>query len=350
MTKTSYLANILIVDDEISIRRAFKAVLECEPYHVDEACDGIECLQMLEKKSFNIIFLDVRMPRKNGIECLEEIKTHYPHIPVVMISGVMDTQMAIECHRKGAKDVMLKPFDINHLHKLIRNAINHSLADISRKNGRNKSISTPNKHEIIGESEAVKHLKSIIEKAARFDKTDVLITGPNGSGKESVAQNIHRLSTRGHKPMIEVNCACITETLIEGILFGHVKGSFSDAKEDRKGKFEEAHESTLFLDEIGDMSLSAQASILRALETKTIVRLGGITPILVDVRIIAATNKNLIEEVKAGRFREDLFNRLDKLDIQVPPLNDRKEDIPILIKHFINLFFKNYQDIPEKTV
>jgi two-component system, NtrC family, nitrogen regulation response regulator NtrX len=342
-------AKILIVDDESSIRRAFKSVLEQEPYEIDEAFDGIDCLDKLKQKSYNIIFMDIKMPRKDGVETLEEVTQLYPNIPVVMISGNSDIKVVVRCMRQGAADYMVKPFDINQLYNSIKNALND--ASIPQKSRKTRSISPQvklNRH-IIGKSEKVREMNKHIELAAKYDKTDVLILGPNGAGKELVAQGIHQQSTRSKGPFIEINCAAIPETLIEGTLFGHMKNTFTGGNEDRKSKFEEADGGTLFLDEIGDISLSAQAKILRVLEARTVTRVGATNPISFNVRVISATNKNLREEVEKGNFRLDLYSRLNQLVVEVPPLNERVDDIPQLIEFFKQQFYEKYQDAPQKN-
>jgi two-component system, NtrC family, nitrogen regulation response regulator NtrX len=347
MNKT-ILAKILIVDDESSIRRAFKSVLEQEPYEIDEAFDGIDCLDKLKQKNYNIIFLDIKMPRKDGVETLEEVTQLYPNLPVVMISGNTDIKVAVKCMRQGAADYMVKPFDINQLYNNIKNALNDAF--VPHKSRKIRSLIPQfklNKH-IIGKSEKVQEMNKHIELAAKYDKTDVLILGPNGAGKELVAQGIHQQSTRSKGPFIEINCAAIPETLIDATLFGHMKNSFTDAKEDRRSKFEEADGGTLFLDEIGDMALSAQLRMLRVLETRTVIRVGATIPIPFNTRVISATNKSLPEEVKKGKFRLDLYSRLNQLVIEVPPLNDRVEDIPQLIEFFKQQFYEKYQDAPQK--
>jgi two-component system, NtrC family, nitrogen regulation response regulator NtrX len=346
MNKTN-LAKILIVDDEPAIRRAFKAVLEKDPYDIDEAFDGVDCLEKLQLKAYNIVFLDIKMPRKDGAETLLEIRELYPQLPVVMISGNNDVALVVKCMSNGATDYMVKPFDLNQLHRNIRKAINDILMPHKSKKMRNiKSISKT--LDIIGSSDSVQEMKDKIALAAKYDKNDVLILGPNGSGKELVAQSLHLQSPRCNGAFIEINCAAIPPTLIEATLFGHLKNTFTDAKEDRKSKFEEADGGTMFLDEIGDMSLSAQATILRVLETRTVIRVGGTQPIPFNTRVISATNKDLLEEVKKGNFREDLYNRLNQLLVVVPSLNDRRSDIPQLIEFFREKFYNNYNDAPHK--
>ncbi len=340
------IAKILIVDDEVPIRRAFKAVLEGEPFEIDEAFDGVDCLEKLRLKSYNIVFLDIKMPRKDGIETLTEIIELYPDLKVVMISGNNDIRVAVKCIKDGAADYMLKPFDLNQLHQNVKASVDNALTP--QKIKKLKSFSSKSSKNIIGTSDKVLEMKNRITLAAKYDRTDVLILGPNGSGKELVAQCLHFQSTRSNEPFIELNCAAIPDTLIESTLFGHIKGAFTDAKEDRKSKFEEADGGTLFLDEIGDMSLIAQVKILRVLETRKVIRLGGTHPIPFNTRIIAATNKDLKEEVAKGLFREDLRNRLNQLLIIVPSLDDRKDDIPLLIEFFRQQFYVKYKDDCQK--
>ncbi len=340
------IAKILIVDDEVPIRRAFKAVLEGEPFEIDEAFDGVDCLEKLRLKSYNIVFLDIKMPRKDGIETLTEIIELYPDLKVVMISGNNDIRVAVKCIKDGAADYMLKPFDLNQLHQNVKASVDNALTP--QKIKKLKSFSSKSSKNIIGTSDKVLEMKNRITLAAKYDRTDVLILGPNGSGKELVAQCLHFQSTRSNEPFIELNCAAIPDTLIESTLFGHIKGAFTDAKEDRKSKFEEADGGTLFLDEIGDMSLIAQVKILRVLETRTVIRLGTTHPIPFNTRIIAATNKDLKEEVAKELFREDLRNRLNQLLIIVPSLDDRKDDIPLLIEFFRQQFYVKYKDDCQK--
>jgi two-component system, NtrC family, nitrogen regulation response regulator NtrX len=340
------VAKILIVDDELPIRRALKTVLAGEPFEIDEAVDGIDCLEKLRLKTYNIVFLDIKMPRKDGIETLSEIIELYPDLKVVMISGNSDIRMAVKCIKDGAADYMLKPFDLNQFYQNVKASVDNAL--VPQKIKKLKSFSAKSAKNIIGTSEKVLEMKNRITLAAKYDRTDVLILGPNGSGKELVAQCLHFQSSRSHEPFIELNCAAIPDGLIESTLFGHVKGAFTDAKEDRKSKFEEADGGTLFLDEIGDMSLIAQVKILRVLETRTVIRLGATYPIPFNTRIIAATNKDLKEEVAKGLFREDLRNRLNQLLIIVPSLDDRKDDIPMLIEFFRQQFYVKYKDDCQK--
>lgn len=347
MTKT-IVAKILIVDDESSIRRAFKSVLENELYEIDEAVDGLDCLEKLKQKTYNIIFMDIKMPRKDGVETLAEVLQLYPHLPVVMISGNSDIRVAVKCMRQGATDYMVKPFDLNQLLANVKDALNGVLVPHKSLKSKKNGIHAKATKRIIGESNSIKEMNKRIMLAAKYDKTDVLILGPNGSGKELVAQAIHTQSPRSEGPFIEINCAAIPDSLIEATLFGHMKNTFTDAKEDRKSKFEEAEGGTIFLDEIGDMSLPAQVSILRVLETRTVTRVGGTIPIPFNTRIVAATNKNLPEEIEKKLFRLDLYGRLNQLLVEVPPLNDRLEDIPQLIEFFKQQFYTIYKDTPPK--
>jgi two-component system, NtrC family, nitrogen regulation response regulator NtrX len=332
-TKKTTVAHILIVDDEQPIRRALKSVLENEPYEVDEAVDGIDGIEKIKVKKYDVIFLDIKMPRKDGLDCIEEILDISPDSSIIMISGHGDIKTAVETVRKGAYDYLAKPLDLNRIHVTIRNALNRTNLITETKKLRSKASQFKVK-EIVGDSQAIMKVKEKIDLAAPFDAAGVLIMGPNGSGKELVARWIHEKSRRADGPFVEVNCAAIPSELIESILFGHKKGAFTGAVTDQKGKFEEADGGTLFLDEVGDMALKAQATILRALQERKVTRIGENRDTPVNVRVIAATNKNLHEEVNKGHFREDLLNRLETLDIYVPALNDRREDIPILVDHF----------------
>ena len=339
--KQSISARILIVDDEAVIRRTFKSVLEMEPYEVDEAGDGYECLVKVKQKKYDVIFMDIKMPRIDGMEVLEQLQTISPESSVVMISGHGNIETAVESVKKGAFDYLAKPLDLNRIHITIRNALDRSSLVTEAKVLRRK-VSQSKVQEIIGESEAIQKVKDKIELAAPVDGARVLIMGPNGTGKELVARWIHEKSPRRDGQFVEVNCAAIPSELIESIMFGHIKGSFTGAIKDQIGKFEQANGGTLFLDEIGDMSLDAQAKILRALQERKITRVGGEKDIAVDVRVIAATNKNLREEIARGRFREDLYNRLEVIDIYVPSLNERKEDIPLLVEQFCKAICEEY--------
>jgi len=332
------MAKILVIDDEKSIRDTLKEILEYEDHKVDLAADGDEGLALFNENKYEIVLLDIKMPQKDGIEVLEEIfKINY-EIPVIMISGHGNIDTAVESIKKGAYDFIEKPLDLNRLLVTIRNAMDKSTLVKETKTLKKKVSKT---FDIVGESEAITKVKDMIEKVAPTDAR-VLITGPNGSGKELVARWLHEKSERANGPFIEVNCAAIPSELIESELFGHEKGAFTSAHKQRKGKFEQSHTGTIFLDEIGDMSLNAQAKVLKALEEKKISRVGSDKDIHVDVRIIAATNKNLKEEIEKNRFREDLYHRLSVILIDVPSLDDRKDDIPLLAEHFNELICADY--------
>ncbi len=324
------MPKILIIEDEEVIQRVLKKILESEGYEIDSAYNGVEGIKKIKENDYDVVLCDIKMPKKDGIEVLEESKKIKPDLPFVMISGHGDLPTAVESMRKGAYDYIQKPPDLNRLLTSLRNA--QKLGTLVKENIRlKKKISK--KYEMIGESKAIQKVKEIIEKVAPTDSR-VLIMGDNGTGKELVAHWIHQKSKRANKPFVEVNCAAIPSELIESELFGHVKGSFTGAYKDKKGKFELADGGTLFLDEIGDMSLSAQSKVLRALQENKISRVGSDKDIKVDVRIIAATNKDLKEEIKKGNFREDLYHRLAVIVIKVPSLDERKEDIPLLVTHF----------------
>ena len=326
------MSNILLIEDEDSIRRVLKKVLQQDnqSYKFTEATDGQEGILTVKKQHFDLILCDIKMPKKDGIEVLDFIRNHTPATPVVMISGHGNLETAVQAMRMGAFDYISKPPDLNHLLSTVRSALQSESQSISVQ----KTIKKPNvSQQMIGESDAMQRIHKLISKVAPT-QARVLVQGPNGSGKELIADAIHKHSLRHKGPFVEVNCAAIPSELIESELFGHVKGAFTSAHKDRKGKFEAAHGGTLFLDEIGDMSLPAQAKVLRALQEHKVQRVGSDKDISVDVRVIAATNKNLSEEINARRFREDLFHRLAVIEIQVPPLNDRRGDIPLLIDHF----------------
>jgi len=326
------MPKILIVDDEGSIRRTLREILEFEKFKVTEAANGMEALVKLKKDSFDVVLLDIKMPKMDGMETLERIQELQPDVPVVMISGHANIDTAVEAVKKGAYDFIAKPPDLNRLLITLRNAMDKSNLVTETKILKNK-VAKAKVQEIIGESQAIDRIKETIDRVATTDAR-VLITGPNGTGKELVARWLHQKSPRSDKPVIEVNCAAIPAELIESELFGHEKGAFTSAMKQRIGKFEQANGGTLFLDEIGDMSLKAQAKVLRALQESRITRVGGDKEIRVDVRVVAATNKDLRREIAAGRFREDLYHRLAVILINVPSLNDRTEDIPLLIEHF----------------
>ena len=339
------MSKILVIDDERSIRNTLKDILEYEKYEVDLAEDGIKALDKIKAASYDVILCDIKMPGMDGIEVLEKFQELISDTPVVMISGHGNIDTAVESIKKGAFDYIEKPLDLNRLLITIRNAMDKSNL-VSETKSLKKKVNK--KFEIIGESAA---LKAVVEMADRVAKTDarVLITGSNGTGKELVARRIHDQSNRSAGPFIEVNCAAIPSELIESELFGHEKGAFTSAVKQHIGKFEQANGGTLFLDEIGDMSLSAQAKVLRVLQESIISRVGGDKHIKVDVRVVAATNKNLSAEIAENNFREDLYHRLSVILIRVPALNERLEDIPLLANHFIQLICDEY-GMPKKTI
>jgi two-component system, NtrC family, nitrogen regulation response regulator NtrX len=324
------MSKILVVDDEKSIRNTLRDILGYENYEVSDADSGITALEMLKQSEFDVILLDIKMPQMDGLEALDHILSEY-ETPVIMISGHGTIETAVEAIKKGAFDYIAKPLDLNRLLVTIRNALDKSRL-LSETKILKKKVSK--KYEMVGESEVMKEIYEMIDRVAPTHAR-VLITGDNGTGKELVARQLHEKSQRSKGPFIEVNCAAIPSELIESNLFGHEKGSFTSAIKQRKGDFELASGGTLFLDEIGDMSLPAQAKVLRALQENKIMRVGGEKDIPVDVRVIAATNKNLTEEIAAGRFREDLYHRLSVIIIHVPPLQERKEDIPLLANYFM---------------
>lgn len=345
VAKILLMGKILIIDDERSIRNTLKDILNFEKHHVDTAEDGITGLKMIEENEYDVIFCDIKMPQMDGIEVLEKIVETHPEIPVVMISGHGNIDTAVEAIKKGAFDYIAKPLDLNRIMVTLRNAMDKNNLVVQTKTLKSK---VDVRYQMIGESPALKKVKEIIEKVAPTDAR-VLITGENGTGKEVVARWIHEKSNRAKAPFVEVNCAAIPSELIESELFGHEKGAFTSAIKQRKGKFEQAEGGTIFLDEIGDMSLSAQAKVLRVLQENKISRVGSDKDINVNVRVIAATNKNLQEEIKKGNFREDLYHRLSVILINVPPLNERLEDIPLLVEHFIELTC-NEQNVPKKKI
>lgn len=328
------MSKILIIEDEAAIRRVLKKIIseENETYIIEEAEDGLEGLEMLKNNDFDLILCDIKMPKMDGVEVLEKVKKLQPEIPIVMISGHGDLDTAVNTMRLGAFDYISKPPDLNRLLNTVRNALEQKFLVVENKL---LKIKISKNFEMIGESEPINHIKEIIDKVASTDAR-VLITGPNGTGKELVAHWLHEKSSRSQSPLIEVNCAAIPTELIESELFGHVKGSFTGALKDRPGKFEAANGGTIFLDEIGDMSLSAQAKVLRALQENKVARVGSDKDISVNVRVVAATNKNLQKEISEGKFREDLYHRLAVILINVPPLNERREDIPLLVDFFTN--------------
>lgn len=327
------MSKILVIEDEAAIRRVLVKILseESDSYKVNEAQDGVEGLEILKKEDFDLVLCDIKMPKMDGIEVLEAVRKIKPEIPFVMISGHGDLDTAVNTMRMGAFDYISKPPDLNRLLTTVRNALDRKELVVENKTLKKKISKN---YRMIGESAAIATVKEIIDKVAPTDAR-VLITGPNGTGKELVAHQLHEKSERVKAPFIEVNCAAIPSELIESELFGHVKGAFTSAVKDRAGKFEAANKGTIFLDEIGDMSLSAQAKVLRALQESKISRVGSDKDIKVNVRVIAATNKDLKKEIAEGNFREDLYHRLAVILVKVPALNDRREDIPLLISHFL---------------
>jgi two-component system nitrogen regulation response regulator NtrX len=326
------MAKILIIEDEAAIRNVLRNILsdENKDFRIEEAENGKQGLDKLAAGEFDLVLCDIKMPGMDGLEVLEKIRQKHADTAVIMISGHGDLETAVESMKKGAYDYISKPPDLNRLLSTVRNALDRT--DLVRENRTLKKKISKN-FEMVGNSEPIKHIQDLIEKVAPTDAR-VLITGPNGTGKELVAHWIHQKSERSKNPLIEVNCAAIPSELIESELFGHKKGAFTSAVKDRKGKFEQANKGTLFLDEIGDMSLNAQAKVLRALQEGRITPVGGDKEIKVDVRVLAATNKNLKKEIEEGNFREDLYHRLSVILIKVPALNDRRDDIPLLTDHF----------------
>lgn len=329
------MARILIVEDEKAIRNVLKNILSNEDgnHIVEEAENGKQAIDKCAVESYDLVLCDIKMPGMDGIEVLDHIMTNYPETSVVMISGHGDIETAVDCIKKGAYDFISKPPDLNRLLNTVRNAVDRKSLVVENKNLKKK---VSKKFTMIGSSAALENIRDMIDKVAPTEAR-VLITGPNGSGKELVAHHIHEKSVRSKMPLVEVNCAAIPSELIESELFGHTKGAFTSAIKDRKGKFEQADGGTLFLDEIGDMSLSAQAKVLRALQENKISPVGSDKEIKVNVRVLAATNKDLKKEIAEGKFREDLYHRLSVIPIHVPGLNDRKEDIPELVNHFASL-------------
>jgi DNA-binding NtrC family response regulator len=339
------MSKILVIDDERSIRNTLKDILEYEKYEVDLAEDGNKGIEKVKGAEYDIVLCDIKMPGMDGIETLEKLTLLAPDTPVVMISGHGNIDTAVDSIKKGAFDFIEKPLDLNRLLITIRNAMDKSTL-VSETKILKKKVSK--RYQIVGESQAIKNVIGMADRVAPTDAR-VLITGSNGTGKELVARRIHDQSNRSTGPFVEVNCAAIPSELIESELFGHEKGAFTSAVKQRKGKFEQANEGTLFLDEIGDMSLSAQAKVLRALQESVISRVGGDKHIKVDVRVVAATNKNLSEEIAANKFREDLYHRLSVILIHVPSLNERLEDIPMLASHFISQICGEY-GMPELSI
>ena len=338
------MAKILIVDDERSIRNTLKEILEYEGYKVDEAQDGEEGLKKITTGSYDLALCDIKMPKKDGMEVLVEARKAKPEMAMIMISGHGNIETAVECTRHGAFDFISKPPDLNRLLITVRNALERTDLVVETKTLKRKVNKV---QDIIGESQAIKDIIQTIEQVAPTEAR-VMITGQNGTGKELVARWLHEYSERASGPFIEVNCAAIPSELIESELFGHEKGAFTSAHKQRKGKFEEAHKGTIFLDEIGDMDVNVQAKVLRALQENKITRVGGNKDIKVDVRVVAATNKDLEREIEKQNFRLDLFHRLNVINIHVPPLNDRGDDIKILAKHFLEEICKEY-NMPVKS-
>ncbi|WKN32517.1 sigma-54 dependent transcriptional regulator [Porifericola rhodea] len=339
------MAKILIIDDEKAIRGSLKEILEYEKYKVDEAEDGEQGLKMLSKDQYDLVLLDIKMPNMDGMEVLQKAMDAGHSAQFIMISAHGNIETAVEATKIGAFDFIEKPPDLNRLLVTIKNALDKSDLVAETKVLRKKISGVV---DIVGESEPIHEVKNTIERVAPTEAR-VLITGPNGTGKELVAKWLHALSNRASAPLVEVNCAAIPSELIESELFGHEKGSFTSAIKQKKGRFEQAHGGTLFLDEIGDMSLSAQAKVLRALQEHKITRVGGDKAINVDVRVLAATNKDLKKEIEEGNFREDLYHRLSVILIHVPPLKERKDDIPLLVDKFLNDIAGEY-GAPPKTI
>ena len=340
------MTQILLIEDEEPIRRVMVRILseESASYEITEAENGKQGLSKLEKNAFDLVLCDIKMPKMDGIEVLQAAKAKGIYVPFIMLTGHGNVETAVEAMKLGAYDFIAKPPDLNRLLTAVHHAIENKTL---RKENLKLKRKVAQKYNIIGESEEVIKMKEMISKVAPTDAR-VLITGENGTGKELAAHQLHQQSERSKENFIEVNCAAIPSELIESELFGHVKGAFTSAVKDRSGKFEAANKGTLFLDEIADMSLAAQAKVLRALQEKKIQRVGNEKDISVDVRVVAATNKDLLNEIKAGRFREDLYHRLAVIMIHVPSLDDRKEDIPLLVSHFVDLLSKE-QGLEKKS-
>ena len=340
------MSKILIIEDEAAIRRVLVKILseENDAYKVSEAEDGLAGTELIKKEDFDLILCDIKMPKMDGVEVLQAVQKIKPEIPVVMISGHGDLETAVNTMRLGAFDYIPKPPDLNRLLNTVRNALDRKELVVENKRLKKK---VSKNYEMIGKSKEITAIKDMIDKVAPTEAR-VLVTGPNGTGKELVAHWIHEKSERSKGPFIEVNCAAIPSELIESELFGHVKGAFTSANKDRAGKFEAANGGTIFLDEIGDMSLPAQAKVLRALQEGKVQRVGSDKDIKVDVRVVAATNKNLRKEIDDKKFREDLYHRLAVILIKVPALNDRRSDIPELINHFVKKIAAS-QGMPEKS-
>lgn len=339
------MARILIIDDEKSIRKTLREILEYEKFEVDEADNGLTGLEMIKDEQYDVVLLDIKMPKMDGMEVLEQAQKAVPDVPVIMISGHGNIDTAVEAVKLGAYDYIAKPPDLNRLLITIRNAMDKSTLITETKVLKRKVTKT---REIIGDTPIIQNIKETINRVAPTEAR-VLVTGENGTGKELVARWIHERSQRANGPLVEVNCAAIPSELIESELFGHEKGAFTSAIKQRIGKFEQANGGTLFLDEIGDMSLSAQAKVLRALQENKIMRVGGDKEIPVDVRVVAATNKDLIHEMEVNTFRMDLYHRLSVILIHVPSLNERKDDIPLLGERFVKEICED-NGLPYKTV
>lgn len=341
------MSKLLIVEDEEAIRRVLVKILKEDDskYQIEVASNGVEAIELIKNQDFDLVLCDIKMPKMDGIEVLEKTKSEKPELPVVMISGHGDLETAVETMRKGAFDYISKPPDLNRLLQTVKIALDHNKLATENKSLKKK---VSKKYKMIGESDAMQGIKSMIDKVAPTDAR-VLITGENGTGKELVAHWIHQKSQRSKLPMVEVNCAAIPSELIESELFGHLKGAFTSANKSRAGKFEAANGGTLFLDEVGDMSLPAQAKVLRALQENKIQRVGSDKDIKVDVRVIAATNKDLKQEIKNKKFREDLYHRLAVIMIKVPSLKERPDDIPLLVEHFLNSIARE-QGVAPKSI
>jgi len=339
------MAKILVIEDEDAIRRVLVKILaeENDSYNVEDAEDGLKGMEKIKKGDYDLVLCDIKMPKMDGVEVLEAATKIKPEIPFIMISGHGDLDTAVNTMRMGAFDYISKPPDLNRLLTTVRNALDRKELVVENKKLKKK---VSKNYEMIGESNEITLIKDMIEKVAPTDAR-VLITGPNGTGKELVAHWVHEKSQRSSGAFIEVNCAAIPSELIESELFGHVKGAFTSAVKDRAGKFEAANNGTIFLDEIGDMSLSAQAKVLRALQENKISRVGTDKDIKVNVRVVAATNKNLKQEIADGNFREDLYHRLAVILIKVPALNDRRDDIPLLVNHFVKKISQEHGNAPK---
>lgn len=329
------MKSILIIDDEKSIREVLTDILEDESYRVFEAPDGIQGLKVMKGEVIDLVFLDIWLPLKGGIDVLKDIREEFPLVPVIIISGHANVDLAVKAIKMGAFDFMEKPLDITRVQTLSRNAL--ELESLRKENLSLRSLENPKEDKMVGESPGIRQIRELINQSADTEAR-IFILGENGTGKELVARGIHNNSARRYGPFVEVNCAAIPENLIESELFGHEQGAFTGAARCKKGKFELADKGTLFLDEVADMSLSAQAKVLRAVQEMKFDRIGGTEPISVDVRIISATNKDVVQEIEAGRFREDLYFRLNVVPLQVPSLKERIEDLPLLVTHFMKQF------------